>query len=170
MAITTVGERYALPVPGPDCDMDMPPLLVRPRSGHESAPTPIRSGCLLLLHVAQYQFDRLRSCFQGDDGFGHMAGMPGPLPLVWRNTGPPRAVVPRDRTYDNSLYSVSKKTSTTRYPAYLNMVCLKYLISFKHRIVSFHRVVHCSTIGIVPEWTVNISSEPEPMPAQKNEH
>ena len=29
------------------------------------------SGGLLLLHAVQHQFDRLRSCLQWDDGFGH---------------------------------------------------------------------------------------------------
>ena len=37
------------------------------------------SGGLLLLHAAQHQFDRLRSCLQGDDGFRHMASIPGIL-------------------------------------------------------------------------------------------
>ena len=37
------------------------------------------SGGLLLLHAAQHQFDRLRSCLQWDDGFGHMASIPGIL-------------------------------------------------------------------------------------------
>lgn len=32
---------------------------------------------MLLLHVAQYQLDRLRSRLQWDDGFRHMASMPG---------------------------------------------------------------------------------------------
>ena len=30
-------------------------------------------------HAAQHQFDRLRSCLQGDDGFRHTAGIPGIL-------------------------------------------------------------------------------------------
>ena len=33
-------------------------------------------GGLLLLHAAQHQFDRLRSCLRWDDGFGHMASIP----------------------------------------------------------------------------------------------
>lgn len=34
-------------------------------------------GGLLLLHAAQHQLDRLQPCLQGDDGFGHMASIPG---------------------------------------------------------------------------------------------
>lgn len=70
-------------------------------------------------------------CLQRDDGFRHMAGMPGdPLPAsvpgtarsdnpgarppgpwssAWRNTGPPRAVVPRGRTCDNPFVQSPRK-------------------------------------------------------------
>lgn len=36
-------------------------------------------GGLLLPHAARYQFDRLLSGFQGDDGTPHMPGMTGIL-------------------------------------------------------------------------------------------
>ena len=59
--------------------------------GLQYRPLPIRLGSvvdrvgahaelissMLLLHVAQYQLDRLRSRLQWDDGFRHMASMPG---------------------------------------------------------------------------------------------
>ena len=36
-------------------------------------------GGLFLLYAAQHRFDRLQPCLQGDDGFGHMASIPGIL-------------------------------------------------------------------------------------------
>lgn len=36
-------------------------------------------GGLLLPHVSRHRLDRLGPCLQWDDGFGHMAGIPGIL-------------------------------------------------------------------------------------------
>ena len=38
-----------------------------------------------------------------------LVGSPGPWPAAWRNTAPPLAVVPRDRTYDNPFARSPRK-------------------------------------------------------------
>ena len=81
--------------------------------------------------AARHRFDRLGPCLQGDDGFGHMAGIPGilrrpafralpgriaqmphppgPWSSAWWNTAPPRAPVLRDRTYEKPFAQSPRK-------------------------------------------------------------
>ena len=95
-------------------------------------------------HAARHRFDRLGPRLQRDDGLRHMAGMPGdPLPAsvpgtawsdnpgarppgpwssAWRNTGPPRAVVPRGRTCDNPFVQSPRKRPQP--PTVLYHLCL----------------------------------------------
>ena len=59
------------------CNAAMPPLryaLTQPCTAPTPAPS-LFGG--LLLHATRHRFDRLQPCLQWDDGFGHMAGIPG---------------------------------------------------------------------------------------------
>ena len=115
---------------------------------------------LLLLHTRQAQFHRATPCLQRYGRLGDGIRIPGivaqpPYPdtvwsdtpdapppaswtSVWRNTTPPPARAPRDRTRQQSFRSVSKKTSAAPNPLFL----VPSILSGSTAIIegSFHRL------------------------------
>ena len=114
--------------PFPARSAAIPPRTPRPGRGPLRRP---RRAVRRPASAARHRFDRLGPCLQRDDGFRHTTGIPGilrqpafralpgriaqaphppgPWSSAWWNTGPPRAPVLRDRTYEKPFAQSPRK-------------------------------------------------------------